>query len=462
MSDASQFCARCGAYKIDRGRRWPGGAICQKCFQRAMRIHGPCTSCGQERLTPGLDRNALPICVDCAGIDTDFRCTRCGEEDEPVRRGLCAACCLRDDLTELLDDGTGTVKPELVPLLEALATQRNPRSARIWLTINPATTPLLKDLGTRVASLEHSTFTAHPGTSKVKHLRGLCAVHELLPEYNRDIEVFEDWLTQKLSGPYAAADRQLIRQYATWVHLKRMRELAAQSKLRPATILAARQSTNVGLQFLVFLRDRKRSPSKCTQEDIDQSLAEGPTTRSLARGFARWAMAQHHLPRRDFPYRVPRTGPVIGQPERLNWLRESVDDHSDLKPYLRAAVMLLLLFAQPLTRIAEMKLDQVDVSHDGTVTITGVGIDPIPVMAPFDRVFLSLLRERPNMNTAANAASHWLTPGSSPGRHLNPQTLMMNLRDAGIDLRGAKNAAIRRLVLEIPAALVADAFGHSY
>ena len=192
MSDASQFCAQCGAYKIDRGRRWPGGAICQKCFQRAMRINGPCTSCGQERLTPGLDRNALPICVDCAGIDTDLRCTRCGEEDEPVRRGLCAACCLRDDLTELLDDGTGSVKPELVPLLEALATQRNPRSARIWLTINPATTPLLKDLGTRVASLEHSTFTAHPGTSKVKHLRGLCAVHELLPEYNRDIEVFED------------------------------------------------------------------------------------------------------------------------------------------------------------------------------------------------------------------------------------------------------------------------------
>jgi hypothetical protein len=35
------------------------------------------------------------------------------------------------------------------------------------------------------------------------------------------------------------------------------------------------------------------------------------------------------------------------------------------------------------------------------------------------------------------------------------------LRDAGIDLRGAKNAALRELVLQMPAPIVADSFNYS-
>jgi hypothetical protein len=66
------------------------------------------------------------------------------------------------------------------------------------------------------------------------------------------------------------------------------------------------------------------------------------------------------------------------------------------------------------------------------------------------------------MNTAANPTSSWLFPGVSPARHLTAQSLMSDLREAGIDLRGAKNAALRKLVLEIPSALVAVVFGYSY
>jgi hypothetical protein len=36
------------------------------------------------------------------------------------------------------------------------------------------------------------------------------------------------------------------------------------------------------------------------------------------------------------------------------------------------------------------------------------------------------------------------------------------LRDAGIDLRGAKNASLRELVLQVPAPIVADSFDYSY
>jgi hypothetical protein len=451
-SPASRCCARCGELGTERGRHWPEGDLCQKCAQRALRVHGVCADCGVSRLTPGLNADGRPTCVDCAGIATDFHCKRCGEEDEPVRAGLCAACCLRDDLEQLLDDGTGRVKPQLRPLLEALATQKNPRSARVWLTVNPESTQLLREIARGTAPLEHATFVDHESPSRVKYL----------PDYDRDIAAYEEWLERKLSPALAIEDRQLIQQYATWVHLKRMRYLADQGRLRPATILAARQSTNVGLQFLLFLRERDIPVARCSQQDIDDWLSGGPTTRSLARGFARWAMAHNHLPKLNFPYRVAATFPIIGQQERIDVLRQVLDTASELRSHVRVATILLLLFAQPLSRVVEMKSDQLVVGDDGTVQLIDIGIDPLVVMAPFDRVFLDLMAARPNMNTAGNPTSQWLFPGGSPGRHLTASALMNNIRDAGIDLRGAKNAALRKLVLAMPAALVADAFGYSY
>lgn len=247
-----------------------------------------------------------------------------------------------------------------------------------------------------------------------------------------------------------------------------MRRLAERGELRPATVLAARQSTNVSLQFLGFLRERDRVAADCTQEDINAWLDGGPTTRSLARGFARWAMAQQHLPKLNFPYRVAKSAPIIGQAERVALIRDIVMDDAGIKPFVRAATLMLLLFAQPLTRIVEMKADQIVVSADGSISILGIGIDPLPVTPPFDGVFRELVDQRPNMNTAANATSQWLFPGGSPGRHftasgLMTMTMTMTMtRESGIDLRGAKNAALRKLVLEIPATLVADAFGYSY
>lgn len=174
----SRSCTRCGTRDIERGRHSPEGHLCQKCSQRALRIHGACASCGVERLTPG--------------IATDFHCTRCGEEDELVRVGLCARCCLGDDLEQILDDGSGRVMPELLPLLEALVAQTNPRSARIWLTVNPETTQLLREIADGTVTLEHTTFIDHAMPKRVKHLRDLCTNLGLLPDYDRDIAAFEE------------------------------------------------------------------------------------------------------------------------------------------------------------------------------------------------------------------------------------------------------------------------------
>jgi hypothetical protein len=59
-------------------------------------------------------------------------------------------------------------------------------------------------------------------------------------------------------------------------------------------------------------------------------------------------------------------------------------------------------------------------------------------------------------------ATPWLFPGYHPGKHLDPQSIMMRLRRLGINLLSGRNSAIQNLVAEVPPPLVAELLGYSY
>jgi integrase len=451
-------CARCDRVDVRFATSWPEGRICQRCYQRATRIHGTCPNCNTPRLLPGFI-DGRPACTNCAGIPKDFHCTRCGREDEPDRVGLCSHCCLTDDLTTLLDDGTGQINPALLPLFASFTSQKLARSARVWMITNPAAKNLLREIARRRAPLTHESFTGHDQPTKVAFLRELFIEHGLLEPVHLEIERFETWLHTKLAGAGPEHSR-LVRQYARWVHINRMHHLAQTGRLRKGTLLSAKQSTTVALEFLRFLQQHAVTPRKCSQADIDRWLSTGPTTRSLARGFVRWASQHGHLPPVDFPYRLAKTAPIISQTQRMELLKQILEPGITLSPADRTAALLLLLFGQPLTRIAAMKLSQIAIETDSlTIRITD---DVLAVPEPFASIVLQHLADLPNQNTSAHREQRWLFPGMKPGDHLNQTTIMNRLRDAGIDLRAAKNASMRALVLEIPAAIVADSFGYSY
>lgn len=451
-------CARYGRTGVRFATTWPEGRICRRCYQRATRIHGQCPSCDDDRLLAGLI-DGTSCCVDCAGIPKDFRCTRCGREDDFVRAGLCAHCCLLDDLTVLFDDSTGRINPTLMPLFTAMTQQTHARSAKIWLIVNPHTTKLIRDLAQGVVPLEHTTFTEHSHPAKVAFLRELCIEHELLEPVHLDIERFQNWLDRKLHDSNLD-DARLLKQYARWVHLNRMHHLATTGQLKKGTFLSAKQSTTVALEFLDHVRERGHSPATCTQADIDDWLATGPTTRSLARAFVRWAISHRHLPSLDFPHRVAKTEPIITQQQRLEHITRLLNLATDLAADERAAAVLLLLYGQPLVRIARMQLQQLNPTET-TVTISFTD-DTLTIPPPFDRVIREHLAALPNQTTSAHRENQWLFPGRRPGQHLHQGTLMNKLRDAGIDLRGARNASLRALVLELPAPVVADSLNYSY
>jgi hypothetical protein len=82
-------------------------------------------------------------------------------------------------------------------------------------------------------------------------------------------------------------------------------------------------------------------------------------------------------------------------------------------PAYRVAAILLLLYAQPLTKIAALPIEAI-VSADREVRIS-MGQQPIPVPQPFAHLLETHISNRPNLRTTGGAAP---TPGCSPATDL--------------------------------------------
>ncbi|MFJ4965612.1 hypothetical protein ACIP6P_24725 [Streptomyces sp. NPDC088729] len=118
----------------------------------------------------------------------------------------------------------------------------------------------------------------------------------------------------------------------------------------------------------------------------------------------------------------------------------------------------MLLYAQPLTRIVRLTVD--DVIQDGEAGLLRLG-EPA---SPFPEPAASLLRDyvagRDHMNTATNQASSWLFPGRRAGQPFRPDHLSALLNEIGVLVAAARGAAIHQQRLEMPAPVVADALGY--
>jgi hypothetical protein len=53
-------------------------------------------------------------------------------------------------------------------------------------------------------------------------------------------------------------------------------------------------------------------------------------------------------------------------------------------------------------------------------------------------------------------ANPWLFPSRRPGKHLDAISLVIGLGNAGINVLGARNSALRNLVAEMPPPVVAN------
>lgn len=159
-------------------------------------------------------------------------------------------------------------------------------------------------------------------------------------------------------------------------------------------------------------------------------------------------------------HRQPKTSRTLTQERRLAWLKELLTEESETRPF-RVAGTLLLLYAQPLVRIAALKTTAIVLTSQETRI--SLGAEPVPVPEPFAGILRQHLHDRPNLRTTGGGkGTPWLFPSTYPGKHLEAQYIMKRLRALGVNLLGARNSAIQNLVAEVPPALVAELLGYSY
>lgn len=448
-------CDRCGRTIPRLAAQWPEGRLCFICYYKAVHTHGTCPTCLEDRLLPGPpNADGHPICGTCAGIEANFYCERCDEEAGHHRGNLCARCALRDDLHQLL--GGVPHHPALVGLIDALCASAAPESILIWKR-SPKVQDLLRRLGEGSVTVTHEGLDAVPG-KPTEHLRAVLQHHGYLPPRDPYLPRFEQWIAAKLAD-LPDEVRQPVLHFATWHHLRRIRAKAAAGASTQASVHWAKQEITETIKFLTWLHETyHRTAATCTQSDVEEWLATGPTTRTAIRTFFVIAERTHLNTKITVQHRTARTSPSLTQDQRLTWIRELLTGDSQSLPD-RVGGLLLLLYAQPLVKIVALKINVIDDKPEG-MTIT-LGHKPTDVPQPFATLIRTHIARRPNLRTAGGPDSPWLFPSPLAGRHMNPNTMTYRLRDLGVNVLGARNRAIDELVLQVPPSLVAQALGYS-
>jgi len=247
---------------------------------------------------------------------------------------------------------------------------------------------------------------------------------------------------------------RLLRQFGLWHQLPRMRTKAALAPLTPPARTYAQLEFIHATAFCTWLAAHGHRPTELGQIDLDRyytALKIGH--RQSLRGFLNWSMTSRNLAQLTFARTRFTTGEALTQTRRIDLLRRLVTDHDDDdRPLgMRIAACVLLLYAQPVTRIMTLVVDDFVVDDEGMTL--ALGDPPAPVPEPFAALVLRFLAQRPA------GASRWLFPGRRPGQPLSYVSLSQGLRDLGVPLRLARVAAIRQLALQAPAPVIAEALG---
>lgn len=322
--------------------------------------------------------------------------------------------------------------------------RRPARSIHTWKR-NPKVDQLLRGLGDGSIALTHDGFDDAPASTAREHIRELLVHHGLLPRRDPDLARFERWLHDRLDSIDDPTVRRPLEQFARWHHLRRLRRRLG-DELRGPVDWSKQEITEVG-RFLTWLAKRGKTINTCGQADVDEWLAAGPTTRHAIRTFIVWTGEQKLNPDLSVGFRQARTSRLITGDDRLDWLARCLTGEPDTLPH-RVAAVLLLLYAQPLVRVAAMRTEHVQLAPTGLRVL--LGKEPASVPDPFAELLRDHLAARPNLRTANTDGSPWLFPSTRAGRHLHPNGIMIRLRAIGIDLLGARNAALRDLVRQVP------------
>lgn len=405
-------------------------------------------------MLPGRDATGTPTCRDCAGITRSFFCDRCGFEGLLLGGRLCEHCTLSDKLAHLLDDGSGAIAAPLRPLATAVLSMDRPKLRLLWLR-NPHLARLLQALATGRVPLTHEALHQQAPWRTAANLQMLLMDINVLPRENRHFLLYQRWLTARLATVEDPEHRQILNHFATWHQLRHLREMAERQQLGDSQTRKAKAEITQAGAFLAWLSSHGRTIKGCRQGDIDAWYTKNIATRRPAQTFIRWCMKSGRMPHLVLPPQTLYTHhPSLTEHGRWAMLRRILQDTTP-PPHSRVAAALVLLYAQPVTRLTRLTLD--DITTDQKTTYIRLGEPPCPLPEPIAdllHAYIHTLKDRGDENP------QWLFPGRRPNQPMHPVSLQTRLRKIGVPPRLVRTAAIRRLLLQVPAPVIAKALGY--
>ncbi len=451
---ATAECARCGQDRPPTVR-WDEGPLCDPCYVAALRHRGRCISCGQQRRLVTPPGPAATTCADCVGLAVTHTCTDCGIEDKMFEKSRCDRCSLRRRVIDLLSAGGGHVPAQLADLAEAITTTPTPRSGLNWVRTG-AGSAILADLAAGRLEVTHQALDDHPRPKAADYLRHMLTTHGALPARDEELARTQQWLDTLLASITPPGQRRLLRSFATWRVMRRLRR-TAEAHARPRTYTAhARLHIKTAVGFLAWLTARGRVLADCRQDDVDTWVTTTPSA-CYARDFLHWAADHGHCPAFTIPA-PPRTSGTATDPDQ-RWEMVSRLLHDDTLHLVdRVAGCMVLLFGQQQSRIAAMTTDQITDTGD-TVTVR-FGRHDVPTPPPLGHLLLQLIRDgKSHVGIGSPAHTRWLFPGGVPGRPITASRLADRLRILGIPTQAGRRAALIDLAAQLPAAVLADLLG---
>jgi site-specific recombinase XerD len=385
-------------------------------------------------------------------------CERCGTKGRRYRHGLCGPCALAIELRAELDDGTGAIRPELQPFADGFARMRNPRAGISWLA-RPHVHAMLRHLADPATTITHETLDSMTPWRSVAYLRDLLMLHGVLPPCDRHLMLFARWLRDTLNHVGDTEHRRVVERFAVWHVQRRLRQFADRGPVTDKQTQQARREVRQAVAFLAWLQDQGRTLSTCRQADIDGWYSGAYTARRLTHSFLRWAMCAKLIAQLHIPHQHTRNPAPISQRQRVDLIRRLITS-DDIPLPTRTSALLMLLYAQPLTRILRLTIDDV-LSGDDEISIK-VGDPPSPVPEPVAGLLLAHISNRHNLTTATNRDARWLFPGRRAGQPLTVNAVERQLHQHQIPGLTGRTSAIRHLVLQTPAPVVARMLSYTY
>jgi hypothetical protein len=447
-------CAHCGHRRAVWARTADGRPLCGSCSRQRV----PCIGCGSTR-TVAARLPAGPLCSTCyRKHPASFQpCTECGTTERLYHHGLCTRCACCRHLLGLLSHDHGGLHPHAEAIYHVLAAS-DPVPLMQWLTRGSAARTILAEISRASQPPGHGTLDRYLPSRAARHLRKILVAGGVLPARDERLAELERWAEHKTGQIDDPAERRIVRSFAAWHHLRRLRRESERHHITAEQADHVQNEIRATARLISWLRSRGTNLAACTQRDIDTWLASGTGSCYHARAFVAWATTRGHARGLDIPKRA--RSDLITQIEDDNrWALVRSLLHDDSHPIGdRVAGLLVLLYGQPLARIARLTRDQITFTPARVQLL--LGTTPLELPAPLDELVRQLLGRRHGHAAVGRTDDHpWVFPGGAPAQPISTSRLRARLASLGIHGRSGRNTALMDLAAKIPAVALARLLG---